>query len=70
MAELFETERLYLLGDPELELLGNRNRLAQWRHHNNGPVWLKIGRKVAYLGADINAFLAANRTDPNELQAA
>jgi hypothetical protein len=27
---------------------------------------VKIGRKVAYLGSDLNAWIAANRTDPSE----
>jgi hypothetical protein len=62
---LFEDERCYALGDPELELLGDRDKLAQWRHKGVGPAYYKIGRKVIYRGADLNAWLAANRVDPS-----
>lgn len=30
MTELFESDRNYLLGDPELEIIGDREKLAQW----------------------------------------
>ncbi|MEO9825047.1 MAG: MerR family transcriptional regulator [Paracoccaceae bacterium] len=65
MAEIFEQRRTYILGDPELGVLGTREKLAQWRYRRVGPPWIKIGRKVAYLGADLNAWIAAQRTDPN-----
>lgn len=66
MVELFENHRTYVLGDPELELIGSREKLAQWRHRMVGPAWVSIGRKIAYLGSDLNAWIATNRTDPNE----
>ena len=70
MIELFDRSRIYLLGDRELEILGSREKLAQWRHRNVGPAWCKIGRKVGYTGADLNAFIAANRVDPTDKKAA
>ncbi len=66
MAKIFEDNRTYVLGDPELNVLGTREKLAQWRHRMVGPPWVKIGRKVAYLGADLNDWMAANRTDPSK----
>ncbi len=66
MAELFENNRTYVRGDPELEVLGSREKLAQRRFRNVGPAWVKIDRKVAYLGSDLNAWIASNRTDPSE----
>ncbi|SMX24044.1 MerR family transcriptional regulator [Boseongicola aestuarii] len=65
MANIFDNNRTYILGDPELHLLGTREKLAQWRHRMVGPPWVKIGRKVAYLGTDLNNWLAAQRTDPS-----
>ncbi|MEM8631094.1 MAG: MerR family transcriptional regulator [Pseudomonadota bacterium] len=65
MADLFDSKRAYVLGDPELNLLGPREKLAQWRHRGFGPAWIKIGRKVVYSGADLNAWLDAQRTDPS-----
>lgn len=32
--------------------------LAVWRVERRGPRWLKIGRRVYYRSADINAWLA------------
>ena len=64
MTETFENKRTYLLGDAELALLGSREKLAQWRYRNFGPAWIKIGRKIAYRGVDINAWLENQRIDP------
>jgi len=66
MAEIFNGNQIYVLGDPELEIIGSRELLAQWRHRMVGPAWVSIGRKITYLGSDLNAWIAANRTDPNE----
>ena len=66
MPSLFEDERCYVLADPELELLGDREKLAQWRHKGVGPAYYKIGRKVIYRGTDLNAWLDANRIDPSQ----
>ena len=65
MAEIYDSKRTYILGDQELDLIGSRELLAQWRHRMTGPAWVSIGRKIAYLGSDLNAWIAANRTDPN-----
>lgn len=65
MAEIFENSRTYILGDSELEILGTREKLAQWRHRNFGPPFYKLGRKVVYNGAELNQWLATQRTSPN-----
>lgn len=65
MATLFEQNRNYILGDPELEIIGDRDKLAQWRHKGMGPAYYKLGRKVFYRGADLNAWVEANRVDPS-----
>ncbi len=69
MANLFEQSRNYLLGDPELDLIGDRAKLAQWRHRGTGPAFYRLGRKIIYRGADLNAWAEANRVDPgNEVR--
>ncbi|SLN34513.1 hypothetical protein ROA7450_01558 [Roseovarius albus] len=65
MTNIFESNRTYMLGDPELEVLGSREKLAQWRHRNVGPAFIRIGRRIAYHGADLNAWLNARRIDPS-----
>jgi len=65
VSNLFENNRNYVLGDPELEILGDRDKLAQWRHKGQGPAYYKLGRKVIYRGSDLNAWAEANRVDPS-----
>jgi hypothetical protein len=69
MPNLFEEKRNYVLGDVELELLGDREKLAQWRHKGIGPAYYKLGRKIIYRGADLNAWADANRVDPGKVEA-
>jgi hypothetical protein len=66
MARLFDDTRNYVLGDPELELIGDRAKLAQWRHKGIGPAYYKLGRKIIYCGFDLNAWAEANRVTPVE----
>ncbi len=64
MAFLFEQDRTYVLGDPELDIIGDREKLAQWRHRGVGPAYYKLGRKIIYRGSDLNAWVEASRVDP------
>ena len=68
MNNLFEQNRNYVLGDPELDLIGDRMKLAQWRHKSMGPAFYRLGRKIIYKGADLNAWAEANRVDPGQGQ--
>lgn len=61
MANLFEQNRVYVVGDQELDLIGDRNKLAQWRHKGVGPAFYKLGRKIIYHGSDLNAWAQANK---------
>jgi len=65
MTGIFENERSYLLGDSELDLIGDREKLAQWRHKGVGPAYYRLGRKIVYRGADLNAWAEANRVETN-----
>jgi len=68
MANLFEQDRNYILGDPELEIIGDRTKLAQWRHKGIGPAFYRLGRKIVYRGADLNAWAEAHRVEPGAEQ--
>lgn len=63
MATLFEDERAYTLDAPELGVLGNREKLAQWRCRGIGPAFYKLGRKVLYKGHDLNAWVEVRRVN-------
>jgi hypothetical protein len=65
MSDIFEINRSYVLGDPELELLGDRDKLAQWRHKGKGPAFYRLGRKIVYRGFDLNQWVESHRVDPN-----
>ena len=67
VTDLFENERSYVLGDPELEIIGDREKLAQWRHKMKGPAFYRLGRKIIYRSADLNAWMEANRVDPSRI---
>jgi hypothetical protein len=64
MANLSDDNRKYTLDDLELEIIGDRTKMAQWRHKGLGPAYYKLGRKVIYFGADLNVWAEANRFDP------
>jgi hypothetical protein len=65
MTQVFEDDRTYVLGDPELEFFGSKQKLGKWRYQKFGPAWIKIGRKILYAGSDLNSWIKANRVDPN-----
>lgn len=65
MPDLFENNRSYVLGDAELDIIGDREKLAQWRHKRMGPAYYRLGRKMVYRGADLNTWANANRVDPS-----
>ena len=66
MDDLFNSNRNYLLGDPELDVIGDRDKLAQWRHKAMGPAFYRLGRKIVYRGTDLNSWASAQRCDPRE----
>ena len=65
MANLFDDNRNYVLGDEELNILGDREKLAQWRHKGVGPAFYRMGRKIVYRGSDLNAWADAQRVEPS-----
>ena len=61
---MFDSEKLYLAGDPALLLLGRPSTLAHWRSEGRGPVYIKLGSRVAYRGSHLNEWLAAQTVRP------
>lgn len=65
MNNLFDETRAYLPEDPEiLALLGSKARQAQLRHYGRSPAYFRLGRKIVYHGADLNAWANARRIFP------
>ena len=65
MADIYDNDRIFFPEDPELRVLGTVEKLAQWRHRNRGPAFIRIGRRIGYHGSDLNAYLSAHRIDPS-----
>ena len=61
---MFDPEKLYLTSDPDLLALAPYSTMAHWRCEGRGPAFIKIGSKVAYRGADLNAWLDAQTVQP------
>ncbi len=39
--------------------------LAQWRYRRQGPAYVKLGRRVVYRTADLDAWMDANTVRPD-----
>ena len=64
---MFENDRLYFTDDPQIKLLAPYSTMAHWRSEGRGPAYIRVGgKKVAYLGKDLNAWLAAKRVEPTK----
>lgn len=64
MPNLFSDNQNYVLGDPDLNIIGDREKLAQWRHKGVDPAFYKLGRKIIYAGKDLNDWANAQRVEP------
>lgn len=61
--QFFEPTIVYVDSDKELDLIGNKHKRAQWRHRRVGPSFIRMGRKIGYLGEDLNAWMNASRVN-------
>ena len=61
----FQDDRYYTTDAPELSLIATRSTLAMWRHQGKGPPYTRSGRRILYLGEDVNQWLDDNRVDPS-----
>ncbi|WP_445191225.1 helix-turn-helix domain-containing protein [Sphingomonas sp. Tas61C01] len=61
--------RGYLTTAQAAERLGIRtNSLERWRCYKRpSPPFTRIGSRIYYLEADVTAWIAAQRVDPNEV---
>lgn len=61
MYNIFDPGTLYFPDDKEMRVFGSVDKLAQWRHRGRGPAYVKAGRSITYLGADLNVWLWKRR---------
>ena len=63
---MFEDRKLYYTDDPALLMIGRPSTLAHWRSKGRGPIYIRIGRRVAYRGSDLNAWLRGREIRPTD----
>ncbi len=67
MAKLFDDARNYMPDDPEIiEVMGSKEAQAQKRYYGTSPVYYRLGRKIIYRGADLNAWAEVQKVTPEE----
>lgn len=54
---MYEDNRLYPADSAELNVLGTYSTLAHWRSQGTGPTYIKLGKRVAYRGRDLNEWI-------------
>ena len=61
---MFDPDRFYLTDDPELARVWKPSTLANWRWEGRGPAFSKTGKRILYLGRDLNDYIAQHRVEP------
>jgi hypothetical protein len=67
VAEYFNPEHLYDDDDVELDVIGSKDKRAQWRHRRFGPAYIKMGRRVKYSGEALNEWIDENTVQTNQV---
>ena len=58
---MFDDNKLYLNTNAALDAIAPRHTRNFWRSQGRGPAFIRLGTKIAYSGADLNAWIAARR---------
>lgn len=59
----FDDDLYYAPKDPAMKVIGSPGALAVQRHRGQGPPYTKVGRRVLYLGRDLNQHIDAGRVE-------
>lgn len=54
---MFQNDKLYKMGDPELERIAKPSTLNHWRVERKGPPFVRLGARIAYRGQDLNRWI-------------
>ena len=60
---MFDNEKLYFANDPDVLRLASYFTMAHWRSEGRGPAFHRIGNKIMYKGADLNAWIRRQRVE-------
>ena len=62
---MFDEAKIYKPNDPALACIATVSTLAHWRHENRGPVFVRLGARIGYLGRDLNRWLESRAVKTN-----
>ena len=68
---MFDETLFYLVGDDRLHsAIAPASTMAKWRMRGVGPAYVKLGRRVAYSGRDLNEWIEKQTVRPGQDAAA
>ena len=63
---MFDPDKIYLNGDPDLLVLGRPSTLNHWRCEGQGPPYVRLGSRIGYKGADLNEWISSRTVQPTQ----
>lgn len=61
---MFDPDKLFTPDDPLMRQIGPTGTLANWRSQGKGPAFVRLGKRVAYRGRDLNDWIEAQTVRP------
>ena len=61
---MFDPDTLYTANDPVMRQIAPVGTLANWRSQRKGPAYVRLGKRVAYKGADVLDWIEAQTVRP------
>jgi len=61
-----DPQKLYRPVDPEMQILGKQQTLANWRSKGQGPAFIRAGGRILYHGTDLITWIETNRIQPDQ----
>ena len=61
---MFDPDKLFTADDPLMRQIAPLGTLANWRSQRKGPAFVRLGKRVAYKGADLNRWIEAQTVRP------
>ena len=62
---MFQNDKLYKMGDPELERIAKPSTLNHWRVERKGPPFVRLGARIAYEGRALNEWVRSRTVQTN-----
>ena len=60
---MFDDQQWYFANDPHVLQLASYHTMAHWRCEKRGPAYHRLGSRIVYKGADLNAWIERQRVE-------